>query len=97
MKVNYQTRNGRLSVQLEGDSQKDIFAEISKFQEVFEEDVCGKCGSIAFNDRIRKKTFCPICESNEVYPIEISYAFKLLLNEMKALNIDPRVLLEDKA
>ena len=45
MKVNYQTRNGRLSVQLEGDSQKDIFAEISKFQEVFEEDVCGKCGS----------------------------------------------------
>ena len=45
MKVTYQTRNGRLSVQLEGDSQKDIFGEISKFQEVFEEDTCGKCGS----------------------------------------------------
>ena len=45
MKVNYRTRNGRLSVQLEGDSQRDIFAEVSKFQEVFEEDKCGKCSS----------------------------------------------------
>ena len=45
MKVNYQTRNGRLSVELEGDSQRDIFQEIARFQEVFEETVCGKCGS----------------------------------------------------
>ena len=45
MKVTYKTRNGKLSVELEGDSQRDIFAEISKFQEVFEEDTCGKCGS----------------------------------------------------
>ena len=45
MKVNYHTRNGRLSVELSGDDQKGIFAEIAKFQEVFEESVCGKCGS----------------------------------------------------
>jgi len=45
MKVNYQTRNGRLSVELSGDDQKSIFSEIAKFQEVFEESVCGKCGS----------------------------------------------------
>ena len=45
MKVNYQTKNGRLSVQLEGDSQKEIFEQISRFQEVFEETACGKCGS----------------------------------------------------
>ena len=45
MKVTYKTRNGKLSVELEGDSQRDIFGEISKFQEVFEEDTCGKCGS----------------------------------------------------
>ena len=42
MKVNYQTRNGRLSVELSGDDQKGIFAEIAKFQEVFEESVCAK-------------------------------------------------------
>ena len=45
MKVTYQTKNGKLKVELEGDSQRDIFGEISKFQEVFEEDACGKCGS----------------------------------------------------
>ena len=45
MKVNYQTSNGRISVEIEGDSQRDIFAEIARFQEVFEETVCGKCGS----------------------------------------------------
>lgn len=45
MKVNYQTRNGRLNVELSGDDQKMIFAEIAKFQEVFEESVCNKCGS----------------------------------------------------
>ena len=45
MKVNYKTKNGRISVELEGDSQRDIFAEIARFQEVFEETACGKCGS----------------------------------------------------
>ena len=45
MKVTYQTKNGRLNVELEGDSQRDIFGEIAKFQEVFEEGVCGKCDS----------------------------------------------------
>jgi DNA-directed RNA polymerase subunit RPC12/RpoP len=45
MKIQYTTANGRLSVELEGDGQKDIFQEISRFQEVFENTVCGKCGS----------------------------------------------------
>jgi hypothetical protein len=45
MKVNYQTGNGRLSVALEGDGQADIFHEISRFQEVFEQNTCGKCGN----------------------------------------------------
>ena len=29
MKVTYQTKNGKLSVELEGDSQRDIFGEIA--------------------------------------------------------------------
>lgn len=45
MKVNYTTANGRLSVELEGDGQQDIFQAISRFQEVFENTACGKCGS----------------------------------------------------
>lgn len=45
MKVNYTSKNGRVSVELEGDGQRDIFEQISRFQEVFEEASCGKCGS----------------------------------------------------
>ena len=45
MRVNYTTRNGRLTVELEGDSAKSVFEDLAKFQEVFEETKCGKCGS----------------------------------------------------
>ena len=45
MKLSYTTRNGRINVQVEGESQKDIFTELGRFQEVFEEDTCGKCGA----------------------------------------------------
>lgn len=44
MKLTYTTRNGKISVEVEGDSHRDLFEQINKFQEVFEEDVCGKCG-----------------------------------------------------
>ena len=39
MKLTYTTKNGRISVELEGDSHREIFNQIGKFQEVFEEDV----------------------------------------------------------
>ena len=45
MKLSYTTRNGRVTVEIEGDSQRDLFSGISKAQEVFEEDTCGKCGN----------------------------------------------------
>lgn len=45
MKVNYTTQSGNIKVELSGDDQKAIFNEIAKFQEVFEETVCVKCGS----------------------------------------------------
>jgi ribosomal protein L40E len=45
MKLNYKTANGRINVEIEGDSQRDLFAGIARFQEVFEESKCGKCGS----------------------------------------------------
>ena len=45
MKLNYQTKSGRINVEIEGDSQRDLFIAIARFQEVFEESKCGKCGS----------------------------------------------------
>ena len=61
------------------------------------EYVCEKCGVIAINDRIRNKKYCPICKSSKVYAVEMSYAFKLLLDELKALGIYPKLNLVDKA
>lgn len=43
MEVKYTTSNGRISVAVSGDTQKDIFAALSSFQEVFEETTCGAC------------------------------------------------------
>lgn len=58
--------------------------------------VCEKCGVIAVNDEIRHKRYCPICKSTAVYPVEMSYGFKLLIEELKALGILAKLNLVDK-
>ncbi len=49
--------------------------------------ICKKCGSIAIKDTIRNKIYCPLCKSLEVESVEISYAFKLLIDELFGLHI----------
>lgn len=61
------------------------------------EFVCEKCGIVAVNDRIRNKKYCPICKNSKVYAVEMSYAFKLMLDELKALGIYPKLNLVNKA
>ncbi|WP_321423301.1 DNA-directed RNA polymerase subunit B [uncultured Methanobacterium sp.] len=63
----------------------------------YEAIICGECGMVAIYDRIRDKRYCPICGDSDSYPVEISYAFKLLLDELKSLCIFPKLVLEDKA
>ena len=58
--------------------------------------ICSKCGSIAIKDTIRNTITCPLCNSNEVEPIELSYAFKLLLEELQALHIHTNFILKNK-
>ncbi|PJA17914.1 MAG: DNA-directed RNA polymerase subunit B, partial [Candidatus Diapherotrites archaeon CG_4_10_14_0_2_um_filter_31_5] len=58
--------------------------------------VCEKCGLIAINDQIRNRRYCPVCNSSAVYPVEMSYGFKLLLDELKTLGIMPKLLIKDK-
>lgn len=63
----------------------------------YEAIVCGECGMVSVYDKVRDKTYCPICGESESFPVEISYAFKLLLDELKSLTIFPKLVLEDKA
>lgn len=63
----------------------------------YEAIVCSDCGMLAVYDKNRDKKYCPICGDSESYPVEISYAFKLLLDELKSLCIFPKLVLGDKA
>ena len=53
MKVNYSTGNGRLSVELNAETQPDLFEQLAYFQEVFGETGCGKCGSENLRFQVR--------------------------------------------
>ena len=55
--------------------------------------VCKQCGMVAVYNRFRKKGMCPVCgEEAPVTFIEMSYAFKLLLDELKSLCIYPKLV-----
>ena len=58
--------------------------------------ICNKCGSAGVFDKLKNKTYCPICESTAISEVEMSYAFKLLLDEMKSIGINPKLNLKDK-
>jgi DNA-directed RNA polymerase subunit B len=58
--------------------------------------ICTKCGALAIEDNIRDKTVCPICNSEEVEPVEVSYAFKLLIEELQGLHIHTNFDLKNK-
>jgi len=59
-------------------------------------NVCGECGMTAVENVEQRRVYCPNCdEETEIHEVEMSYAFKLLLDEMKALGIAPRIELED--
>ncbi|MDP3728691.1 MAG: DNA-directed RNA polymerase subunit B [bacterium] len=59
--------------------------------------ICESCGMVAIFDWLKKRASCPKCGANaEVNSVEMSYAFKLLLDELKSLNIYPKINLKNK-
>ena len=60
--------------------------------------VCENCGYIAYYDMKQRKYVCRVCEDKgQVTPVVVSYAFKLLLQELMSLCVTPRLKLKERA
>jgi DNA-directed RNA polymerase subunit B len=60
--------------------------------------VCESCGFISHYDIRQRKYTCQICGSKEkVSPVLVSYAFKLLVQELMSLCISPKLRLKERA
>ena len=54
---------GNLTIEFEGETQKDIFKQLSSLEEVFGETTCGKCGSENLRFVVREN------DGNEFYEL----------------------------
>jgi len=88
-----------------GEMEKDTFVAHGAsllLKERFDSDrtvvpVCEDCGLICVHDDFKKQSYCPICgDGSEISKIEVAYAFKLLLDEIKSMGIYPKLILKDK-
>jgi len=60
--------------------------------------VCENCGFIAYYDIKQRKYICRVCEEKAlISPVVVSYAFKLLLQELMSLCVTPRLKLKERA
>ncbi len=60
--------------------------------------VCENCGYIAYYDMKQRRYVCRVCEdSAAISPVAMSYAFKLLLQELMSLCITPKLQLRERA
>ncbi len=60
--------------------------------------VCENCGLLAYYDSRQNKYICRVCgEKTTISPVAISYAFKLLIQELMSLGVAPRLLVEERA
>ena len=58
---------------------------------------CEECGFLAQFDQKLNKNHCPLCRDEvNVSKIEVSYAFKLLWQELMSMGITPRIKLKER-
>ena len=88
-----------------GEMEKDTFVAHGAsllLKERFDSDktilpTCEKCGLIAIEDHYKDRKYCLMCgEDVEINYIEMSYAFKLLLDEFRSLGLYPKLNLKTK-
>ena len=88
-----------------GEMEKDTFVAHGAallLKERFDSDkamipVCMDSGLVGYYDARKRVLVSPVHgEEADMAYVEVSYAFQLLLNELKSLGIYPKLLLEDK-
>ncbi|MEM4614452.1 MAG: DNA-directed RNA polymerase subunit B [Desulfurococcaceae archaeon] len=58
--------------------------------------ICEECGLVGYYDKNKGKFMCPVHKDKTVLkPIDITYAFKLLIQELMSMGIRPRLFVED--
>jgi DNA-directed RNA polymerase subunit A' len=56
--------------------------------------ICSDCGMLAIYDRIKNRRYCSVCGESKVVNVGMSYAFKLMLDELKSMMIYPKVVVK---
>ncbi|MFH1229361.1 MAG: DNA-directed RNA polymerase subunit A' [Candidatus Aenigmatarchaeota archaeon] len=87
-----------------GEMEKDCLiahGAVLTLKERFDSDkvdvpICKKCGLVAVWDKATDKNICAVCKDSDVVSVEMSYAFKLLLDELKTMLIYPKVNVEGR-
>ena len=60
--------------------------------------VCENCGILAYHDMKQNKYICRLCaEKAIISPVTLSYAFKLLVQELMAIGVAPRLRVKERA
>jgi DNA-directed RNA polymerase subunit B' len=88
-----------------GEMEKDTFIAHGAsllLKERFDSDkiilpICEKCGLVAIEDHYKNRKYCLMCGEDVIINfVEMSYAFKLLLDEFRSLGIYSKINLENK-
>lgn len=87
-----------------GEMEKDVLlahGAVITLKERFDSDktivpVCSECGSIAIESKFKNKKYCLICGDSKIVDVEMSYSFKLMLDELKAMHIFPRIIIREE-
>ena len=50
---------------------------------------------VAIQDFIKGKKYCAVCGESKIVDVEMGYAFKLMLDELKSMMIYPKLVIKE--
>lgn len=62
--------------------------------DIYDVHICNKCGIIATRFIKKEAYHCTVCNGTEISLVTLPYAFKLLQQELMAINILPKIVPE---